>query len=325
MKALVERDPFRIGLVALVLAGLVGGLILVLSIVSFGTSSYTAELQHTAGLRKGEDVQVHGVSVGKITGIRLEDRHVEVTFVLDRDIDLGSQTTATVKVATLLGTHYLEVDPEGGGSLEAGRIPLERTQVPYNLQDVIEGGARQLGELDAVQLAKALTAASDTLAVAGDDVGPALEGVGRLSEMVSRRSEQTGQLLRAARGVSDQLARSSDDIVGLMTQTNLVVGEVTARRKAIHRLLVETTSLARALTAIVSETQGDLRPALVDLNAALDSLNAEDKALERVLQVMAPAVRYVSNATGSGPFIDLYARDPAVPADDALCRLGDCP
>ncbi|MDQ4054652.1 MAG: MCE family protein [Actinomycetota bacterium] len=325
MKALTERDPFRVGLVALVLGALVGGLVIVLSVVSFGTTTYTAELEHTAGLRKGEDVQIHGVSVGKVTGIDLEDRHVEVSFVLDDEIDLGSRTTATVKVATLLGTHYLEVDPQGSGSLEAERIPLERTQVPYNLQDVIEGGAHQLEELDGVQLATALTAASDTLAVSGDDIGPALEGVGRLSEMVSRRSEQTGQLLQAARGVSDQLARSSDDIVSLMEQTNLVVSEVTARRKAIHRLLVETTSLSRALTAIVSETQGDLRPALVDLNEALDSLTAEDNALERVLRVMAPAVRYMANATGSGPFIDLYALDPAVVPDDAQCKLGSCP
>lgn len=325
MKALSERDPFRIGIVALILGGLVGALILVLSVVSFGTGSYTAVLEHTGGLRKGEDVQVHGVSLGKVTGVRLMDTTVEVDFVLDEDIELGSQTTASVKVATLLGTHYLEVDPQGGGSLSGAQIPLERTAVPYNLQDVIEVGATQLEELDAVKLAEALTATSKTLAASGDDIGPALEGVARLSEVVSRRSGQTGDLLRAARQVADQLSTNSDDIVGLMKQTNLVVSEVTARRKAIRRLLRETTSLSEALTAIVSETQGDLRPALADLNLALDALNSQDESLEKVLRVMAPAVRYIANATGSGPFIDLYTPEPAIPTDDQLCRLGNCP
>lgn len=325
MKALSERDPFRIGLVAIVLGGLVAATIVVLSVVSFGSGSYTAVLEHTAGLRKGEDVQVHGVSVGKVTGVRLRETDVEVSFALDEDIELGSETTASVKVATLLGTHYLEVDPRGSGSLAGGRIPLERTVVPYNLQDVIEVGATRLEELDPVQLAKALTAASETMAVAGDDIGPALEGVARLSEVVSRRSGQTGELLRAARGVADQLSRNSGDIVGLMEQANLVVGEVTARRDAIHRLLVETTSLSRALTAIVSATKDDLGPALEDINAALDTLNAQDEALERVLRTMAPAVRYVANATGGGRYIDLYTREPALPSDDQLCRLGNCP
>ncbi len=73
MKPLAERDPFQIGIVAIVVGGLVGLVIVVLSVVCFGTDSYTAVLEHTAGLRKGEDVQVHGVSVGKVTGVRLMD------------------------------------------------------------------------------------------------------------------------------------------------------------------------------------------------------------------------------------------------------------
>ena len=320
MKPLVQRDPFKIGLLAIAL-GVVGALvILVLSVVSFGTTSYTAVLEHTAGLRKGEDVQVHGVSVGRVTGIDLTDGHVVVTFELEEDIDLGAETSAEVKVATLLGTHYLDVRPGGSGSLAGGRIPLERTSVPYNLQDVLEGGTKNLQALDAETLADALTAVSETLSAATGDIGPALTGVSRLSEVVTTRSSQVQQLLEAARSVTDQLSDSSDDIVGLMEQTNLVVSEITARREAIHRLLVETTGLSDALTAIVTQTQEDLRPALRDVNLALASLNKEDEALTHVLEVMAPAVRYVANATGNGPFVDLYGDDPAIPADDTMCK-----
>jgi len=319
MKPLSARDPFRIGVIAIAFGVVVGLVILVLSVVSFGTTSYTAVLEHTAGLRKGEDVQVHGVSVGRITGIELQDKHVLVTFVVEDEIDLGSKTTAEVKVATLLGTHYLEVTPDGSGELADDRIPLERTSVPYNLQDVLEGGTKNLQALDADTLAEALTAVSETLSASAGDIGPALTGVARLSEVVTTRSSQVAALLKAARNVTDQLSDSSDDIVGLMEQTNLVVSEVTARREAIHRLLVETTGLADALSAIVTQTQEDLRPALRDVNLALASLNKEDEALKKVLTVMAPAVRYVANATGNGPYVDLFGDDPAVPADDALC------
>ena len=319
MKPLVQRDPFKIGIIAIAVGVVIGLVILVLSVANFGSSSYSAVLEHTAGLRKGEDVQVHGVSVGRITSIELSDEHVVVEFVVDDDIDLGSDTTAEVKVATLLGTHYLDVDPQGSGSLADGRIPLERTSVPYNLQDVLEGTTENLEALDADTLAEALTAVSETLSASTGDVAPALTGVARLSEVVTTRSSQVQALLTAARSVTDQLSDSSDDIVGLMRQTNLVVSEVTARRDAIHRLLVETTGLSNALTAIVSQTKEDLQPALKDVNLALDSLNDEDEALKQVLDVMEPAVRYVANATGNGPYVDLYGHDPAIPADDALC------
>lgn len=325
MKPMNERDPFRTGLIAIAVLGLMGVAIVVLSVTNFGTNTYTAELEHTGGLRTGEDVQVHGVRKGEVTGIELEEDHVLVTFVMDAGMDLGSRTTATVKVATLLGTHYLEVDPQGSGNLADAQIPVERTSVPYNLQDVLESGAGALEELDPELLAEALTEMAATFGATSDDVGPALQGVARLSEVIATRSDQAGTLLRSARSVTDQLSASSEDIVGLMAQTNLVISEVTARRDAIHRLLAETTELSQALTAIVNSTEGKLAPALRDLDLVLDTLNHQDKQLQKVLDVMAPAVRYIANATGNGPYADLFVDPPAVPADDVSChQRGDC-
>lgn len=325
MKPLANRDPFRTGLVTLAALVALGVAVALLSVASFGKASYTAVLQHTAGLKTGEDVQVHGVSVGKVTDITLRDRDVLVTFDLDGDIDLGADTSAAVKVATLLGTHYLEVDPAGGGELADGRIPLERTEVPYNLQDVIEQGTQKLDELDPVVLAQALSEVADTLSASKDDIGPALEGVGELSQLVTKRSEQTGALLRSAREVTEQLDAGKDDLVGLMEATNLVVDEVTSRREAIARLLRETSSLSSALREVVRQTDADLGPTLRDLDLALDALNAEDASLTKALEVMAPAFRYIANATGNGPYGDLYLKPPVVPADDGLCKAGDCP
>ncbi len=323
-KRLSTRDPFRIGLVAIAVGAVLVLMVLLLSVVSFGTSSYRAELEHSAGLRAGESVQVHGVDVGKVRSVDLDGDQVTVEFTVDKDIDLGSGTTAQVKVATLLGTHYLEVDPKGGGDLSGDTIALANTSVPYNLQDVINKGTTKLAQLDPVKLAKALTAASETFEATSDDIGPALQGVGRLSNLVVKRSDQTDQLLRSARRVTDQLSRNSGNIVSLMEQTNLVVSELTNRREAIHRLLVETTGLSEALQAIVAQTNDDISPALDQLNLALDTLNSQDDSLKRALKVMAPAMRYLANAVGNGPYADLYVKAPALPADDQRCALGDC-
>lgn len=325
MKPLALRDPFQVGLVTLAAFGALGAVIVLLSVASFGSATYTAVLEHTAGLRTGEDVQVHGVSVGEVTDIELRERDVLVTFELEDGIDLGSESSAEVKVATLLGTHYLQVDPAGGGELADGRIPIERTDVPYNLQDVIEGGTTRLEELDPVVLAEALSEVSTTLRASGDDVGPALEGVGRLSRLVSTRSAQTGELLRSARDVTEQLDRSKDDLVGLMEATNLVADEITSRRAAISKLFRETSALSQALREIVARTDSDIGPALRDLDLALDVLNREDESLRTAIEVMAPAFRYIANATGNGPYGDLYVVPPAIPADDGLCKLGSCP
>jgi phospholipid/cholesterol/gamma-HCH transport system substrate-binding protein len=318
--ARLAKDPFKIGVVAIVVIALVAGLVLLTTVVSFGKKSYTAVLAQTAGLRVGEDVEVHGVPVGTVKSIELDGDKVRVGFVMSNDIDLGDKSTAAVKVATLLGTHFLAVDPQGSGSVAT--IPLSRTSVPYNLQDVLEKGTGTLTRLDPVVLARALTETSKTLTATSQDIGPALTGIARLSEAVQARSGQTGDLLQAARSVTDQLSSSSADIVTLMKQSNLVISEITSRRAAIHTLLVETTTLATSLDQIISRTRADMAPALRQLNQVIATLNSQDKTLKTVLETMAPTLRYLANATGNGPWGDLWLKAPAVPPDDLTCRLG---
>jgi phospholipid/cholesterol/gamma-HCH transport system substrate-binding protein len=324
MTPLSARDPFKIGIAALVVAALLGLAVLAISVVPFGKSSYTAMLAQTAGLRVSEDVKVHGVPVGQVTGIELDGDQVKVSFTVSKDVHLGSETRASVKVATLLGTHYLDVAPAGPGDLK-GAIPLARTSVPYNLQDVLEKGTGNLQKLDPLLLAKALTEASKTLEATSEGIGPALEGVARLSEAVTARSDQTAALITATRKVTDQLGESSVDIVELMKQANLVTAEITSRREAIHTLLTETTTLASNLAATIEETKADLGPAFRQLNEVLATLRRQDKVLKNLLENVAPAVRYVANATGNGPWGDLFVRDSAIPPDDLRCRFsGGC-
>ena len=281
-------------------------------------------LSHTAGLRVGEDVQVAGVPVGTVTGIELADGVVEVDFTVSDDVRLGDRTTASVEVATLLGTHHLAVDPQGEGELPDATVPLERTAVPFNLQDVLDRGVASIGALDAERLAEALTAAADVLGRSSDEVGPALRGVADLTRVVAERGDRLGALLQAAREVTEDLADGSEDLLGLVESTNLVLAEVTSRRAAIRTLLRETTVLADALTGIVDDTRADVAPALADLDRVLGALRRQDGVLRDVLTTMAPAVRYVSNAAGSGPWLDLNIPNPGLLPDDLRCKVGSC-
>ena len=319
---LTRRDPFRIGLLTLAAGAVVAMLVGLLTFVSFGTNSYTAVLAQTAGLRAGEDVEVYGVPKGEVKSVELAGDVVKVRFVLDSGVELGNESTAEVKVATLLGTHYLAVTPAGSGHVDT--IPLARTSVPFNLQDVLEKGTANLQQLDPALLARALTEASRTISATKEEIGPALTGIARLSEAVQSRSEQTGKLLAAARGVTSQLSASSTDIVALMRQANLVIGEITQRRDAIHTLLVETTTLATNLGGVIDETKKDMAPAFRQLNAVLKTLREEDQTLKDVLAKIAPTVRYFANATGNGAWGDLWLKDPALPPNDLSCKLGSC-
>ena len=103
-----------------------------------------------------------------------------------------------------------------------------------------------------------------------------------------------------------------------MKQTNLVVQEVTDRRQAIHLLLVETARLAQNVNGIIGDTKADTGPALAALNGTLAQLRSQDAQLRHVLDVMGPAARYLANAAGNGPYLDLYTHGSVLPPNDGI-------
>jgi phospholipid/cholesterol/gamma-HCH transport system substrate-binding protein len=316
---------FRLGLAVLLAAALVGVGVVLVSSAHVGARSYTAELSHTAGLRAGEEVQVAGVGVGEVTGIELTappHRTVRVHFTVDDDIHLGSRTTAEVKVATLLGTHYLMVVPAGAGELD-GAIPVSRTRVPFNLQDVIDAAAPELQEFDTGEIQRAMATLADTLDQSRDELGPALDGVRRISAVAARRSDELGELLGAARRVSAQLVDSSGDLVTLMRQADLVLDTLRARRTTIHQLLADLATFGRELAGAVEDTRGDLGPTLRGLGTVIDVLHRHERDLDDAIRDLAPAVRYFANASGTGPYLNQHV--PGAMPDNVTCHLeGRC-
>src|SRR5437763_8968251 len=124
-----ERNPYVVALIGITLGTLVMLSVLArdqLPIIGGGTH-YSVDFTEAGGLRTGDDVSVAGVTVGRVTAIALEGSHVRVT-VLVRDTWLGNQSTAAIKIKTLLGSKYLAISPRGTAPLDPDTpIPTQRT------------------------------------------------------------------------------------------------------------------------------------------------------------------------------------------------------
>lgn len=307
----------RVGLIGLATLALLAALIAATAVFPFGKETYVAELEHTAGLRVGEEVQVAGVGVGEVRKIELDGKRVRVEFTLDKDIHLGDQTTAEVKVATLLGTHFLLISPQGKGELTDGTIPLARTRVPFNLQDVINETGGLSGKLDVAKISQALNEVSKTMQTTREEFLPALRGISRVSKMFANRSEDIGTLLDSTSTFSEQLAGNSTDITVLMQQGNILMTEIISRRKSIHALLVDLRTIGKELSGLMKENRDDVGPMLDNVNATIKLLTRNHEKLGKVADLLGPTARYFANATGAGSWLDQYM--PEATPDNLRC------
>jgi phospholipid/cholesterol/gamma-HCH transport system substrate-binding protein len=272
----------------------------------FGGATYHAEFSEAAGLQSDDRVTVAGVEVGRVTGVELAGDHVDVAFRVD-DAWLGDRTSASIEIATLLGSKYLALDPQGDQEMDASQpIPRDRTISPFDVVEAFNGLTGTIDQIDTTQLATSLETLSDTFKDTPDDVRGTLDGLSRLSQTIASRDDQIRQLLAGARNLSTILADRRGDFDKLLDDGNALLGELQNRKTAIDNLLTGTRLLSQQLSGLVADNRDQLKPTLDTLDRVTEVLQRHQDDLAATLRNEAVFVRLFTNAIGTGRWFDNY-------------------
>jgi phospholipid/cholesterol/gamma-HCH transport system substrate-binding protein len=253
MKPFRERNPVPIGAVSL---GLIAALIFTafhagdMTIFGGGGKKYHAELTDTDDLQTGDSVLVAGVSVGKVTGVDLDGGHVQITFQLHPGNTIGDESSASVRLKTLVGDRVLAVSSAGSKTLPAGGdIPLSRTSVPLSVQDALGGTSQEVDQINTGQLAQAFNVVSDDLKGAPAVTKQALTGLSRLSTTVADQDTNLQSLLTHAQAVTATLNSRDSALTEIVKDADLVLQVVQQRKAVIDALLQHSQDLATQVTS----------------------------------------------------------------------------
>ena len=324
MKPFRERNPYAIGLISLAVLALVFVAAFFsdnLPIIGGGTT-YSADFTEDAGLQTGDDVRIAGVKVGKVTSIGLENDHVKVTFQV-KNAWVGDQSTADIKIKTLLGAKYLSVDPQGSNALNPDTaIPTSRTTSPYDVLDAFNGLSRTVGALNTDQLSQSFEVLSETFSNTPADVRNALNGLSALSKTISSRDQQLAQLLSNTGQISQTLASRDAQVQKLLDDGTLLLGMLQQREQAIATLLSGTKSLSAQLTGLVNDNQKQLNPVLTQLDQFTTMLQNNQTSLAQGITLLAPFARLFANTVGNGRWFDNYICGLIPPSIGPINQMG---
>jgi phospholipid/cholesterol/gamma-HCH transport system substrate-binding protein len=121
-----------------------------------GGTTLHADFDHVDGISTGSDVRIAGVKVGSVVGLALDPKTylAAVTFTVQSDIPLTTDSSATVATDGLLGSKYIAVATGGadeklrdGGTITItqGSVNLEALLGKYIFPSVGSGGAAKTG------------------------------------------------------------------------------------------------------------------------------------------------------------------------------------
>lgn len=272
---------------------------------SGGGQQLHAEFTDASGIAPGDPVRIAGIVAGEVDAVRVVRGHAVVDLTVDTDVRLGHRTTASLSLDTLLGQHSLVLRPVGSGSVKTdATIPLSRTSTPFGVTDALLGSAAELEPIDTARLTKAIRTVSAAIDPAAPEVRTAATGLSELAKVITTRDSQVRALFRQTSQIAGTLGRRSEDIATLIDNSALIFATLASRQQAIRSLLRTTGDLAATVSAVISENEGKVTPALRDLRRVLEVLKANQADLDESLRLLAPYVRYFVNVTGNGRWFD---------------------
>ena len=269
-------------------------------------TTYQANFSEAAGLMPDNEVRVAGVKVGTVSSVELEGDHVAVKFRVE-DEWVGNNTTAAIKIKTLLGQKYLALDPRGNREQDPDQpIPMSRTMAPYDVIEAFSGLQKTVGSIDSQQLAQSFRTMSDTFSNTPDDVRGALNGLSALSQTIASRDQQLKELLANTANVSRTVADRNAEFEKLLADGNLLLQEIRNRREQVSSLLNGTRALSAQLSGLVDDNSAQLGPTLEQLNRVTAMLQRNQDNLSRSIEAFGPFTRLFANVLGTGRWFDTY-------------------
>lgn len=240
----------------------------------------------------GSKVKIMGSDVGSVDKVENTGDRIRVRFHLRRDIPLPDNVKASIVPLNLVGERNLVLHPawQPGQPKETDdTIPIERTDVPVEVDDALSSFTNLSNALDPTKVNSALHGAAQSFNGNGQDFNATLEQAGRLIESVAGQDKN---LLAVAQNL-DRLAgvvRGRENVLGEMIHN---FGEATrvlsAERGELQDLVRGVVELTGQGDKLLQKYKGRLPYDIAVLTRVSLMLKGQSERLAQLIKAL-PAI-----------------------------------
>lgn len=227
-------------------------------------ASFTAAGQ---GLLQQSDVKIHGVNIGRVSGVKLREGRALVRLEIDGNERIPTDAKATIRPKTLFGEKFVDIDPganEGRGPFLRNDGTIEDTLGGFELEKILT----DLYPILRVVRPEELNTVLRTLAAGGENLGPAvnrtLGNFGELADVQARHATDTQQFLDDLAKLSGELADKSDDLVAGAKDLNSALPVLNARGGELATFLDQAARLSGDVADILEANRPFLEKAVTE-------------------------------------------------------------
>jgi phospholipid/cholesterol/gamma-HCH transport system substrate-binding protein len=283
------------------------------------TYSIFGTFESAGGVFTNQEVTYRGLQVGRVGSMTLTREAVKIEMVIDSDFDRIPRegTNARILFKSAVGEQFIDLLPETDQApfLQSGdEIPLERTSVPIQTEDLLRNLDAVLASLDPTALSTVIEELAVGLGGHGQDLKQLLLALDTLSQIGAERRELIASGLRAGADVQDAFNRTGDDFVRA-AESLAVVAEVLARRRAeFGSTLQDAQVLDRELIALLNNSRDEINQVIADLAVITRITHSQREDLDLALEFLGPMLEDIHRAYAAPYFMFNFLANNEAPS-----------
>jgi virulence factor Mce-like protein len=309
----------------LVLAGAIGAIVVV--IAGPPSRPISARFSEAPGLYTGNDVDILGIQVGKVTAIEPGPGYVTVDMEVKRSVKLPSDVSAVLTAPMVVSDRFIQLGPAytSGPSLpDRAVIPLARTAIPESVDQVyyeLNQLAQQLGPQGANKngaLSALVHQLARSLGPNGQDFHNAVVNFSQALGALSANSPALARTLTNLGGLSQALADNSTAYDSFATNLAAVSQVLANDRQDVSATLNSLQTLFANLTDFINRDGASLGSSIGDLKTFAGALSSQQAALAQAYDLAPLSLQNLDNAInqsapGGPAVVGRYDPVPATP------------
>jgi virulence factor Mce-like protein len=180
-----------------------------------GNRIVTFSTDDASSITPGITVRIAGITVGKIKDLSIEPDQVRVRATVEGSAFVGDQSNVQVRMLTVVGGYYVNIDSLGDTPLGDRVIPRDRVTMPYSLIRALADATNVTERVQTAPINQSLNEIQQGLA------GPNLESISSIvdagTKLTDTLDRQQGQMT-AILNLSDEYIQHLSNYRGQLQQ-----------------------------------------------------------------------------------------------------------
>ena len=260
-------------------------------------------LASSGGALPGAEVTYLGVPIGRVASARLVDDALELRLEIRPKGPMPRELRAVVRQKTALGEPYVDLMPATPdarpGDPDGAVVPVDRTEVPRSLDQLLEHADRILADVAPEDLA-ALVDAGRGLAGHEEDLRAITASGARIGEVLSRRRAELGEALSSSATLVATLDRHRAALGNSLSAGARISKVFADRTEQLARILEVGGDVGEHGSDLMVQTRGAWPSVLAGLDASTHNLADRPVKTDEILTLVPPYLQGIARTFSEG-------------------------